>query len=92
MKLQLGDHLNYNVNVCEDKNVIQLTITSTGTDGLTSYQEVTELIKDIDDLFNNIMTVYMPAAKRPVCLAPFSPCSRDLSLSTTGDCTYSVML
>lgn len=84
VKLQLGTCLNYYINLCKDKKGIQLIITSMGTAEVTSYEEMRELISDVADLLDDIMKLYMPAAKRPVPFYPLPLWSCDLSLSATG--------
>ena len=69
--LQLGSHQKYYISRCEEKHSIQLTITVVGGD-VTSVQERRELIDDVTELLDDIMKVFLPAAKRP---KPFVPCS-----------------
>ena len=86
MRLKLRNHLNYYINLSEDKHDVQLLITSMGTSEKIGFQEATELINDVNNLLDNIMRMYMPAAKRPMP-TPFIPyplCTSDLSLSAAG--------
>ena len=69
--LQLGSHQKYYISRCEEKHSIRLTITVVGDD-VTSVQERKELIDDVTELLDDIMNVFLPAAKRPT---PFVPCS-----------------
>ena len=86
MRLKLRNHLNYYINLSEDKHDVQLLITSTGTAEKLSFQETTELIGDVNSLLDNIMKMYMPSAERPTP-TPFIPyplCASNLSLSAAG--------
>ena len=87
VRLKLRNHLNYYINLSEDKHDVQLLITSIGTAEGISFQEMAELIIDINNLLDNIMRIYMPAAKRPTP-TPFIPYplyASDLLLSATGN-------
>ena len=68
--LQLGSHQKYYVNHCEEKKSIQLTITAVGDD-VDSVEERRELTNAVTRLLDDVMKVFMPAAKRPI---PFVPC------------------
>ena len=68
--LQLGSHQKYYISHCEEKKSIQLTITAVGDD-VDSVKERRELIDDVKRLLDDVMKVFMPAAKRPI---PFVPC------------------
>ena len=68
--LQLGSHQKYYISHCEEKKSIQLTITAVGDD-VDSVEERRELIDDVTRLLDDVMKVFMPAAKRPI---PFVPC------------------
>ena len=68
--LHLGAHQKYYISRCEEKHSIQLTITVVGDD-VASVQERRELINDVTELLDDIMKVFLPAAKRPI---PFVPC------------------
>ena len=63
--LQLGSHQKYYISHCEEKKSIQLTITTVGDD-VDSVQERKELIDDVTRLLDDVMKVFMPAAKRPI--------------------------
>ena len=69
--LQLGSHQKYYISHCEEKESIQLTITTVGDD-VDSVKERRELIDDVTRLLDDVMKVFMPAAKRPPIL--FVPC------------------
>ena len=69
--LQLGSHQKYYISQCEEKHSIRLTITVVGDD-VTSVRERRELIDDVTELLDDIMKVFLPAAKTPT---PFVPCS-----------------
>ena len=86
MRLKLRNHLNYYINLSEDKHDVQLLITSMGTSEKISFQEATELINDVNNLLDNIMKMYMPSAKRPMptSFIPYPLGTSDLSLSAAG--------
>ena len=71
--LQLGLHQKYYISRCEEKQSIQLTITVSGNDA-KCIQGRAELIDDVAKLLNDIMKVFMPAAKRPVLFVPCPLC------------------
>ena len=73
MGLQLGSHQKYYISHCEEKKSIQLTITAVGDD-VDSIQERRELISDVTKLLDDVMKVFMPAAKRPVLFVPCPLC------------------
>ena len=72
--LQLGAHQKYYISRCKEKQSIQLTITLVGGD-VKCIQERAELIDDVAKLLNEIMKVFMPAAKRPALFVPCPLCS-----------------
>lgn len=72
--LQLGFHQKYYISQCKEKQSIQLTITVAGDD-VKCIQERSKLIENITKMLNNIMKVFMPAAKRPVLFIPCPLCS-----------------
>ena len=72
--LQLGAHQKYYINQCKEKQSIQLTITLVGVD-VKCRQERAELIDGVAKLLNDIMNVFMPAAKRPALFIPCPLCS-----------------
>ena len=74
MGLQLGSHQKYYINHGEDKESIQLTITAVGDD-IDSIREREELINDVTKLLDDVMKVFMPAAKRPILFVPCPLCS-----------------
>ena len=69
--LQLGAHQKYYISRCKEKQSLQLTITTVGSNQ-RSMQERKQLIDDVESILNDIMKVFMPAAKRPLL---FVPCS-----------------
>ena len=71
--LQLGAHQKYYISRCKEKQSIQLTITLVGDD-VKCIQERAELIDDVAKLLNEIMKVFMPAAKKPVLFVPCPFC------------------
>ena len=71
--LQLGAHQKYYISRCKEKQSIQLTITLVGVD-VKCIQERAELIDDVAKLLNNIMNVFMPAAKQPAVFVPCPLC------------------
>ena len=71
--LQLGSHQKYYISHCEEKKSIQLTITTVGDD-VDSVQERKELIDDVTRLLDDVMKVFMPAAKRPILFVPCPLC------------------
>ena len=71
--LQLGSHQKYYISHCEEKKSIQLTITTVGDD-VDSVQERRELIDDVTRLLDDVMKVFMPAAKRPTLFVPCPLC------------------
>ena len=71
--LQLGSHQKYYISHCEEKKSIQLTITTVGDD-VDSVKERRELIDDVTRLLDNVMKVFMPAAKRPILFVPCPLC------------------
>ena len=71
--LQLGAHQKYYISWCKEKQSIQLTITLVGDD-VKCIQERAELIDDVAKLLNEIMKVFMPAAKTPVLFVPCPFC------------------
>ena len=73
--LQLGNHQKYYINHCtyDRKENIQLTITAVGDD-VDSIQEREELINDVTKLLDDVMKVFMPAAKRPTLFVPCPLC------------------
>ena len=73
MGLQLGRHQKYYINHCEEKESIQLTITAVGDD-VDSVREREELIDDVTRLLDDVMKVFMPAAKRPILFVPCPLC------------------
>ena len=70
MGLQLGSHQKYYISHCEEQKSIQLTISVKGDD-IDSIQARRELITDVTKLLDDVMKVFMPAAKRPI---PYVPC------------------
>ena len=72
--LQLGPHQKYYISRCKEKQSIQLTITVVGSD-LANMQERKQLIDDVGNLLDDIMKVFMPAAKKPLLFVPCSLCS-----------------
>ena len=72
--MQLGAHQKYYISRCEEKQSIQLTITVAGNDW-KCIQERSELIDDVYKLLDNIMKVFMPAAKKPALFIPCDLCS-----------------
>ena len=72
--LQLGAHQKYYISRCKEKQSIQLTITLL-RDDVKCIQERAELIDDVAKLLNEIMKVFMPAAKRPALFVPCPMCS-----------------
>ena len=72
--LQLGFHQKYYVSQCKKKQSIQLTIT-VAEDDVKCIQERAKLIENITKMLNDIMRVFMPAAKRPVLFIPCPLCS-----------------
>ena len=72
--LQLGAHQKYYISRCKEKQSIQLTITLVGDD-VKCIQERAELIDDVTRLLNDIMKLFMPAAKRPTLFVPCPLCS-----------------
>lgn len=72
--LQLGAKQKYYINRCEEKKSIQLTISMPVDDDVKSGEDRRELIKDITKLLDDIMKMFMPAAKRPVLLVPCPDC------------------
>ena len=72
--LQLGAHEKYYISRCEEKQSIQLTITVLGSD-VKCIQERGKLIDEITRLLDGIMTVFMPAVKRPTLFVPCPFCS-----------------
>ena len=75
MGLQLGALQKYYISRCEEKESIQLTITMPVRNDMNSCEERGELIKDITTLLDDIMKVFMPAAKKPVLLVSCPKCS-----------------
>ena len=73
MGLQLGSHQKYYISHCEEKESIQLTITAVGDD-VDSIREREELINDVTKLLDDVMKVFMPAAKRPILFVPCPLC------------------
>ena len=73
--LQLGSHQKYYISQCEEKHSIQLTITVVGDD-VTSVQERRELINGVTELLDDIMKVFLPAAKTPTPIVPCSYCPK----------------
>ena len=73
MGLQLGSHQKYYISHCEEKKSVQLTITTVGDD-VDSVQERSELIDDVTGLLDDVMKVFMPAAKRPISFVPCPLC------------------
>ena len=71
--LQLGSHQKYYISHCEEKKSIQLTITTVGDD-VDSVKERRELIDDVTRLLDDVMKVFMPAAKRPILFVPCPLC------------------
>ena len=71
--LQLGSHQKYYISHCEEKKSIQLTITTVGDD-VDSVQERKELIDDVTRLLDDVMKVFMRAAKRPILFVPCPLC------------------
>ena len=71
--LQLGSHQKYYISHCEEKKSIRLTITTVGDD-VDSVQERRELIDDVTRLLDDVMKVFMPAAKRPILFVPCPLC------------------
>lgn len=72
--LQLGAHQKYYISQCKERQSIQLTITVVGSD-LDSMLERKKLIDDLSSFLDDIMKVFMPAAKRPILFVPCSLCS-----------------
>ena len=85
MGLQLGSHQKYYISHCEEKKSVQLTITTVGDD-VDSVQERRKLIDDVTRLLDDVMKVFMPAAKRPI---PFVPCPLCPSLHVLLSDVYS---
>ena len=75
MGLQLGSHQKYYINHCtyDRRESIQLTITAVGDD-VDSTREREELINDVTKLLDDVMKVFMPAAKRPILFVPCPLC------------------
>ena len=75
MGLQLGSHQKYYINHCtyDRRESIQLTITAVGDD-VDSIEEREELINDVTKLLDDVMKVFMPAAKRPILFVPCPLC------------------
>ena len=71
--LQLGFHQKYQyyISQCKEK---QIDHTVAG-DGVKSIQERAKLIENITKLLNDIMRVFMPAAKKPVLFISCPLCS-----------------
>ena len=84
--LQLGSHQKYYISHCEVKKSIQLTITAVG-DYVDSVEERRELIDDVTRLLDNVMKVFMPAAKRPISFVPCPLCST-LHVLLSGDTIF----
>ena len=88
--LQLGRHQKYYISHCEEKKSIQLTITAVGDDD-DSHQERRELIDDVTKLLDDVMKVFMPAARRPMLFVPCPLCSHlhiHLSDMFSGDTIF----
>ena len=85
MGLQLGSHQKYYISHCQEKKSIQLTITAVGND-VDSIQERRELISDVTKLLDDVMKVFMPAAKRPVLYVPCPLCAT-LHVSLSDVCS-----
>ena len=83
--LQLGSHQKYYISHCEEKKSVQLTTTTIGDD-VDSVQERRKLIDDVTRLLDDVMKVFMPAAKRPI---PFVPCPLCPSLHVLLSDVYS---
>ena len=73
MGLQLGSHQKYYISHCEETDSILLTITVVGGD-VDSIREREELINDVTKLLDDVMKVFMPAAKRPILFVPCPLC------------------
>ena len=71
--LKLGAHQKYYISRCEEKQRIQLTITVTGTDA-ECVKERSEIINEVAEMLDRIMKVFMPAAKSPEIMIPYSKC------------------
>ena len=72
--LQLGAHQKYYISRSEEKQSIQLTITVGGND-VKHVQERAELIDEVSKLLDDIMKVFMPAARKPVLFVPCALCN-----------------
>ena len=64
---------------------ITTSLQNTSTED-ASYEEISELISHVTDLLDNVMRVYMPAAKRPIPFFPFAFSSK--LTSCTGNYSY----
>ena len=62
--LQLGAYQKYYISRSEDKQSIQLTITVSKNDA-KCMQERSSLINDVTRMLDDIMKVFMPAARKP---------------------------
>ena len=71
--LQLGAHQKYYISRCKEKSSIQLTITVVEND-MKCMQDRAELIDSVAGLLNDIMKVFMPAARRPALFVPCPLC------------------
>ena len=74
MGSQLGADQKYYISRCQEKQSIQLTITIVGDDKEHT-EERRNLIRDVVNLLDDIMTFFMPATKeRPSLLIPCPFC------------------
>ena len=71
--LQLGAHQKYYISRSEDKQSIQLTITVSKND-VKCMQERSALINDVTTMLDDIMKVFMPAARKPCLFVPCNLC------------------
>ena len=62
--LQLGAHQKYYISRSEEKQSIQLTITVSKKD-VKCMQKRSALINDVTKMLDDIMKVFMPAARKP---------------------------
>ena len=71
--LQLGAHQKYYISRSEEKQSIQLTITVSKKD-TKCMQERSRLINDVAKMLDDIMKVFMPAARKPTLFVHCTMC------------------